>query len=97
MNIGVRFDYFDANTAIPADPHDPNIYYPFKNADRYKDWVDPPQGLTQDQLAEYITGFRELSLDERRDKMQKPAGVKMAVSPRLGIAYPIRTGRDSFS
>jgi len=89
MNLGVRFDYFDANTAIPTDPHDPNIYYPFKNVDRYRGWVDPPPGLSQDQLADYIAGFQEFSLDERRSRMQKAAGAKMAVSPRLGIAYPI--------
>jgi len=89
MNIGVRYDYFDANTAIPSDPHDPNIYYPFKDEDRYKDWVDPPTGLSQDELVAYISRFHEFSLDERRKKMQKTAGPKMAVSPRLGIAYPI--------
>ena len=28
LNIGVRYDYFDANSKIPADPTEPNIYNP---------------------------------------------------------------------
>ncbi len=36
MNVGLRFDYFDANSVIPADPQDPNIYNPFKEEYIYK-------------------------------------------------------------
>ena len=36
VNIGVRFDYFNANTEVPVNPHDPNIYAPF-NAENIKD------------------------------------------------------------
>jgi outer membrane receptor protein involved in Fe transport len=89
VNIGVRYDYFNPNTAIPSDPHDPNIYYPFKNVHRYRNWVDPPQGLSQSELDAYIAGFQEMTPEERRPSMQKNADPKMAVSPRLGIAYPI--------
>jgi len=30
VNVGLRFDYFDARAKVLADPQDPNIYQPFK-------------------------------------------------------------------
>jgi outer membrane receptor for ferrienterochelin and colicin len=30
VNVGLRFDYFNSNGKVLADPEDPNIYYPFK-------------------------------------------------------------------
>jgi len=30
INIGIRFDLFDARGKIPRDLEDPNIYNPFK-------------------------------------------------------------------
>jgi len=89
LNIGVRFDYFDANTNVPTDPRDPNIYYPFLNQNIYKDWVEPPPGLTQEERRAYIAQFKKYTPEERRAFMQKKATASYAVSPRLGIAYPI--------
>lgn len=89
VNIGVRFDYFHSNTNVPVDPHDPCIYFPFSNANKYKDWVEPPEGLSQAERDAYIAGFDEYTPEERRAFMQKESTPNYAVSPRLGIAYPI--------
>lgn len=94
LNLGIRYDYFDANTVMPADPEDPNIYLPFKYQNKYANWVDMPSNYPgtidqyiQEQLA---TGkIREYTPDERRAFMHKKVSAKSAVSPRLGIAFPI--------
>ncbi len=77
LNIGLRFDYFDANSVIPADPSDPNIYAPFKDEHIYKN-PDAPE----EERVEYTP-------EERREFMHKEVDPKMQLSPRLGIAYPI--------
>lgn len=77
MNIGIRFDYFDANSNIPVNPRDPNIYDPFLDENIYKNPNDP-----EDQKIEYTS-------EERRAFMQKKVKAKTQISPRLGIAYPI--------
>jgi outer membrane receptor protein involved in Fe transport len=89
VNLGLRFDYFDANAQIPVDRSDPNIYYPFKDAHIYKDWVPPPKGLSQEELTAYYNQFVKYTPEQRRGIMQKQTDAKMALSPRLGIAYPI--------
>ena len=77
LNIGLRFDYFDANSVVPADPSDPNIYAPFKDEHIYKN-----PGAPEDEQVEYTP-------EERREFMHKEVDPKMQLSPRLGIAYPI--------
>ncbi len=77
LNLGLRFDWFDANAAVPADPSDPNIYDPFKDENKYKN-PDAPE----DERVEYTP-------EERRGFMHKNVDAKMQLSPRLGIAYPI--------
>jgi outer membrane receptor for ferrienterochelin and colicin len=77
LNLGLRFDYFDANHVKIADPSDPNIYVPLKAGNKY---VNP--GAQEDELIEYTA-------DERRDFMHEKVDAKMQLSPRLGIAYPI--------
>jgi len=89
LNVGVRFDWFDANYVVPADPDDPDAYHPMKNKHIYRDWQEPPAGLNQSEYEAYMAGFEEFTLDERRSIMQKDVSPKMQVSPRLGIAYPI--------
>jgi len=77
MNIGLRFDYFNSNGVVPADPRDPSIYNPFQDAFIYRNPSDP------DSLrVPYAAG-------ERRAFMQKKVTSKTQVSPRIGIAYPI--------
>ncbi len=77
VNLGLRFDYFNSMGVVPADPSDPNIYYPFKDAHIYRN-PDAPDSLRV-----------EYTPDERRAFMHKKAGSKTQVSPRLGIAYPV--------
>ncbi len=75
MNIGLRFDYFNANYYVPADPMDPSIYTPMKPENKY---IDP----TADNPVEYTP-------EQRKEFMWKETEGKMQISPRLGIAYPI--------
>ena len=94
LNIGLRYDYFDANSVVLADPTDPNIYGPFKNKNIYTNWVDMPAdyaGTIDKYVAEQLTSgaIREYTPDERRAFMHKQADAKMSLSPRLGIAFPI--------
>ena len=77
VNVGLRLDYFDANSVMPADPADPNIYDPFKDVNIYKN-PDAPEAERQKYTPE-----------ERRTFMHKKVDPKMQLSPRLGIAYPI--------
>ena len=90
VNIGLRFDYFDANSVIPEDPTDPNIYDPFKNEHIYKNWRDYPDTVvTPIQKEAWEKQFEKYTPEERRKFMQKKVRPKMQLSPRLGIAYPI--------
>ncbi|MBN2007927.1 TonB-dependent receptor [candidate division KSB1 bacterium] len=75
MNIGLRFDYFNANYYVPVDPMDPSIYTPMKPENKY---VDPSAEI----LVEYTP-------EERKSIMWKKTEAKTQVSPRIGLAYPI--------
>lgn len=89
MNIGLRFDYFDANASAFTDPEDPSIYNPFKDEHIYKNWVEAPVDLSPTELIEYKAGFDEYTPEERKAFMWKKVDAKYKVSPRLGLAYPI--------
>lgn len=78
LNIGLRFDYFDAKASIPKDPEDTNIYNPFKDEYKYKNPNEPVDSL---KIA--------YTPEERESFMLKPVDPKYRISPRLGIAYPI--------
>jgi len=98
FNLGMRFDWFDANYVVPADPEDPDIYHPMKAEHIYRNWVEPPPGLSQPEYEAYVQQFEEMTPDERRSMMHTKVTPKMQVSPRLGIAYPITdTGVIHFS
>lgn len=79
INFGLRFDYFDAQSQILADPADPNVYDPFKKEHKYKNYSS---SLPDSELVEY-------TLDERRAFWFKDTTPKQQLSPRFGIAYPI--------
>lgn len=89
VNIGVRFDYFNANGTVPVDPHDPCIYSPFSPNYKYKNYVPPPDTVKGPALEEYNKQFTEYTAEERRAFMQKKSKPKTQISPRVGIAYPI--------
>ena len=89
FNIGLRFDYFDPEYVVPADPTDPNIYDPFKNEHIYKNWQDPPDGTVGADLDAWKARFEEYTPQERKDFMHQKAEANWRLSPRLAIAYPI--------
>lgn len=90
VNIGVRFDYFNSRDRYPADPEDPNIYFPFKPENIY---IDPnlPDSLLK--LPE-----NQKTVAQREAYWYKNATAKYQISPRIGIAYPITDeGKIHFS
>lgn len=80
INIGFRFDYFDPNTQIAANPKDPDIYNPTLASNLY---TDTNNNGVQD------AGETDVTLEQRQSYWWKDTDVKYQVSPRLGIAYPI--------
>ncbi len=84
INVGLRFDYFDPQGKIPADPEDPNIYSPFKDGNIYRD----NNGDNLIDTAERVNANRK-TVAEREAYWYKSATTKSQVSPRLGVAYPI--------
>ena len=84
INIGLRFDFFDAKGKILSDPEDPNIYTPFKLKNIYKD-TNSDGVISQTEQ----TGTNKYSLAEREAFWYKDTSIKTQVSPRLGVAYPI--------
>lgn len=89
FNLGMRFDWFDANYVVPSDPQDPDIYHPMKAEHTYRNWVEAPAGLSQTEYEQYLLGFEKFTPEERRTFMHTQVDPKMQISPRLGIAYPI--------
>ena len=94
VNIGLRYDYFNPNAYMPSDLTDPDIYSPSKPEHIYAGWIPVPDNYTLG-IDQWITDnlangtFRKYTLDEQKALMQKKVGAKMALSPRLGIAFPI--------
>ncbi|CAN5609810.1 TonB-dependent receptor [soil metagenome] len=84
MNVGLRFDYFNPRSQMPADPEDPNIFAPIKSMNIYRDLngngqIDPEEMVPENRL----------TLEERAEYWYRDAEAKLQFSPRLGIAYPI--------
>ena len=77
VNLGVRFDYFDSKGVVPADPMDPSIYTPMNPVNMYQNPGAPDSLLIP------------LTVDERRAIMEKEAKTTYAISPRLGLSFPI--------
>jgi len=80
VNIGIRFDYFDPDGHVLADPTDPSIYNPIKPSNRFFDYngngiQDPgePDKTVADRLAYWY----------------RKASAKSQLSPRLGFSFPI--------
>jgi len=84
LNVGLRYDYFDANSVVPKDPSDPNIYAPFKDENIYRDLNRDGAIGIEEQVES-----NEYTPDERRAFMHEKVDAKMSLSPRLGIAFPI--------
>ena len=80
INIGVRFDYFEPDGVVLADPSDPEIYEPIKPENRYHD-------LNENGVQD--PGEPEVTLEERRQYWYKKATPKYQFSPRIGLSFPI--------
>ena len=79
INLGLRFDYFDSDGRVLADPRDPQIYSPFKLDHIYKNYAP---GLPEDELIEYTPA-------ERAEFWYENTDGKYHISPRFGISFPI--------
>jgi outer membrane receptor protein involved in Fe transport len=88
VNLGVRFDYFQPDGVVLADPSDPDIYLPIRDKNRYQDLngnglEDPGEAYT---------------LEQRQSFWYKDAEDKIKLSPRLGVSFPVtETGVVHFS
>lgn len=82
LNVGLRYDYFDANAKIPADPEDPNIFNPFKTKNMFDVNGDGSINNQDNQAA-------PSAVAKRRAYWYKTVKPKMALSPRFGISFPI--------
>ena len=80
INMGLRFDYFDSDGKVLADPADPEIYDPAKKEHRYKNY-DP--ALPENEWGP------EYTIEEREKFWYKKAKAKSQLSPRFGISFPI--------
>ena len=79
INLGVRYDYFDPDGRVLADPMDPQIYAPFKFEHIYSNYeVTKPDS----ELVTY-------SVDQRGAFWYKQAKAKYQLSPRFGLSFPI--------
>ncbi len=79
INIGLRYDYFDPDGRVLADPMDPQIYRPFKFDHIYKNYTPT---MPDSELVEY-------SIAERQAFWYKKAKAKSQLSPRFGLSFPI--------
>jgi outer membrane receptor for ferrienterochelin and colicin len=80
VNIGVRFDYFQPDGVVLADPTDPNIYNPIKPGNRFND-------LNENGIQD--PGETDKTAADRASYWYNAATAKSAISPRLGISFPI--------
>jgi len=76
FNIGLRYDYFDSDGKILADPTDPQIYNPFNPKHIFKENPSDPTDTLY-------------TVAEREKFWFKDVKPKHQLSPRLGIAFPI--------
>ena len=80
FNLGVRFDYFQPDGVILADPTDPDIFKPARPSNRFND--SNGNGV-QDP------GETSKTIQDREQYWYKDATAKTQISPRIGLAFPI--------
>lgn len=80
VNVGLRYDYFQPDGVVLADPTDPNIYQPIKPANRF---FDSNGNGVQDP------GEPDKTVGDRRAYWYTKAKAKWKFSPRLGFSFPI--------
>jgi hypothetical protein len=82
FNLGLRFDIFDPDGKVIADPTDPNINNPLKPSNQFND-------LNGNGVYEPDLGETEKSVQDREAYWYNDASVKYQISPRVGLAFPI--------
>ncbi len=103
INLGVRFDYFEPNGQVLADPSDPTIFDPLRPENRYHDYGTDGLPNTHDADGSEDNGVQDVgetdvSLAERQSYWYRDAKAKWKLSPRLGVSFPITdTGVIHFS
>jgi outer membrane receptor protein involved in Fe transport len=85
VNIGVRFDYFDPDGVVLNDAH-PDTGDPL----HYMYTVDDPSIDAPVRAEHFDTSQGGVTtLQSREQYWYKAAGKKYAVSPRLGVSFPV--------
>jgi hypothetical protein len=85
INAGLRLDVFDPKGEVPVDLTDPNIFSPTKPRNIWRD-LDSDGVIS---LSEQTNDNLKTIEERRAGGWYKSASVKMQLSPRLGVAYPI--------
>jgi len=80
INAGLRFDMFNPDGVILADPTDPNYKNPLKPSNKFNDTNG--NGLLDN-------GETVKTDADRLEYWYKDASIKTQLSPRIGIAFPI--------
>ena len=101
INVGVRFDYFDPNARVLADPTDPDIRNPIKNKNIWKDYgtdgipnTHDPDGTENNGV--WDPGEPPVTLEERMTYWYKKAEPSWQISPRVAFAFPISANGKLF-
>ena len=94
VNLGVRIDYFDPDGRILSDEADPFIYLPIKPENNYYDFGTDGIPNTYDADGTENNGSRDpgeknVTLADRQKYWYKKASSKFAISPRIGVSFPI--------
>lgn len=90
INVGLRWDWFDANGVIPANPAEPYMGNP-RNAALDSLSLEERKNINWSDYAVYYEGL----LPDSAASLKKTTGwwtgteIKSQLSPRFGVAYPI--------
>lgn len=84
INLGLRFEYFDAQGHVPKNLNDPNIHNPLNLLNLYRD-LNGDGIIGKDEEVE----SNKYTLAEREKFWYKKTTAKTQISPRLGLAFPI--------
>lgn len=103
VNVGVRYDYFNSDGVVLADPNDPEVLNPRELSNIFKDYGSDGNPNTFDANGSEGNNLLDdgealVTLAERKAYWYKKVGAKTKVSPRIGVSFPItETGVIHFS
>ncbi len=103
VNLGMRFDYFDADGSVLSDPTDPDILKPRNPQNIYHDEngdgirnsedlnfngiLDAGEDTNNNGMLDYFEPL--VTLKERQAYWYKKVHPKVKISPRLGVSFPV--------